>query len=270
MAAHHRLGAASAFAVCVVVSLAAIQPAGAAAAAPAKAPASTACVPKPDRVKVTAFTLAPAAPKRCGGSTITMKIENVSGCELAAVPWQIAQGGAVLGSGAREHLGAGQSFTVTAALKDLKAGKHHVYGDADTSNSLKEWAAHRANNLATPVDLEISSDPLPEVKAMADKQRAGASALRDALPPAPSRTASPQVLEAYSNVARFTEASAARAEAEAARFETMCPSEATTARNAFYASVEEDQRKLARAYDTLSPLMKGMHEAQSQALHSMK
>ena len=260
--------------ICALASLALTSsaPAEAAGAARGKAAASSACVAKPDRVKVIAFALSPAAPKRCGASTITMKIENVSGCELASVPWQIAQGGAVLGSGAKEHVGAGQSFTVIATLKDLKAGKHHIFGDADTANSLKEWAAHRANNLAVPVDLEVASDPLPEVKAMADKQRAGASALRDALPPAPSRTSPPQVLEAYSNVARFTEASAARAEAEAARFEPMCPPDAITARNAFYASVEDEQRKLAasHAYDTLAPSMKGIHEAQTQAVRNMK
>ncbi len=107
---------------------------------------------------------------------------------------------------------------------------------------------------------------------MADKQRSGASALRDALPPAPSRTSPPQVLDAYSSVARFTEATAARAETEATRLEPMCPSDATSARNAFHASVEDEQRKLvaSHAYDALASSMKGLREAQAQAVRNMK
>ena len=110
-----------------------------------------------DRTRVAAFTVSKTAPARGETVTVTLKIRNNCSSGTLNIPWEITGGNRVIASGTQSKVAAGMEFTKRATWT-ARAGRHEFFGDADPNNTLNESASHRANNLATPLVVNVAGD----------------------------------------------------------------------------------------------------------------
>lgn len=109
---------------------------------------------KDDMVRVSSFSVTPAAAKPGKPVTVKMTIKNVSEKTLKSVPWQIVRNKKILDAGVRYNLASGDSFKVQTTWTAVK-GSHFFYADADPKNTLKEPKIKQYNNLPQGSDVKI-------------------------------------------------------------------------------------------------------------------